>query len=125
MRRVGPIARIAAPLLTLQKEFGWEMLPPKGLDAWNILSSHFVHDFKACQGQPFPYKFLLMQNSAFSFLLISTHLFLIKTPKGKLLSPFCRPECAQGSPEGFLKLDFTQPDSGGYRESTLLTCHAV
>lgn len=66
-----------------------------------------------------------MQNSVFSFLLISTHLFLIKTLKGKLLTPFCRPGCAQGSPEGFLKLDFTQPDSGGYRQSTLLTCDAV
>lgn len=42
----------------------------------------------------------LMQNSVFSFLLISTHLFLIKTLKGKLLSLFCRPGCAQGSPEG-------------------------
>lgn len=116
MRRVGHIAWTTAPLLTLQKEFAWEMLPPKGLDAWNILSSRFVHDFSTFQGQSFPYKFLLMQNSAFSFLLISTHLFLIKTPKGKLLSPFCRPGCAQGCREGFLKLDFTQPDSGGYQD---------
>lgn len=54
VRRVGPIAWTTAPLLTLQKEFGWEMLPPKGLDAWNILSSHCVHDFNACQGQSFP-----------------------------------------------------------------------
>lgn len=66
-----------------------------------------------------------MQNSAFTFLLISTHLFLITTLKGKLLPLVCRPECVQGSPEDFLKLDFTQPDSGGYQESTLLTCDAV
>lgn len=49
VRRVGPLPGPQLPVITLQKEFGLEMLQHKGFDAGNILFSLFIHDFSARQ----------------------------------------------------------------------------
>lgn len=53
-----------ASMITLQKDFGLEMPQPKAVGAWNILSSHFIHDFNAGQEPSFPYKLLLYAGRA-------------------------------------------------------------